>query len=270
MSKWLYEKEMEQVIGLVFQVRNEMRMGWSEEIYHQALVYLTEKSGIPTRSKPRRALIHRGVEIHTFEPDLIIWDKIILELKILFDYRSRKFPTIKQAQLIHYLNFYEMKLGALLNFAHPRVGIMRMIYEEPDLEINVDYVRMLPYVAESEKQILREAQRHIKRLARQYGLGYPERLYRKLIAVELGYQNIPCISDLNIPVTFEDHRIGTQSTPYLLIADRFLLHVRSSLEGISTHDFIKTRTYLKAMDLKVGWVVNFGRNQLQIHATTTK
>ncbi len=270
MSKWLYEKEMEQVIGLTFKVRNEMGMGWSEEIYHQALAYLTEKCGIPMRSKPRRTLIHRGVEIHTFEPDLIVWDKIILELKVLFDYRGRRFPTINQAQLIHYLKFYEMKLGVLFNFAHPQVGIMRMLYEEPDLEIKADYVRMLPHVTESEKQILREVQRHIKRLTRQYGLGYPEGLYRKLIAVELAYQNIPCVSDLNIPAAFEDYRIGTQSTRYMLIADRFLLHVRSSLEGISTRDFVKTRTYLKTLGLKVGWVVNFGRNQLQIHATAAK
>lgn len=34
MGNWLYEHEMEQIIELVFKVRNEMGAGWSEEIYH--------------------------------------------------------------------------------------------------------------------------------------------------------------------------------------------------------------------------------------------
>lgn len=270
MTKWLYQKEMEQVLGLTFKVRNEMGAGWSEEIFHQALVYLTQKNGIPTQSKPRHSLIHRGVEIHMFEPDIIIWDKIILELKVLIEYQGRKFPSSNQAQLFHYLKFHEMSLGVLMNFAHSRVGIMRMLYDPPSLEIEEDYERMLPHVQEIDKQHLREVQRHIKMLGKQYGLGYPETLYRKLIAVELGYQNIPCINDLNVAAMFENHRLGMQTIPYLLVADRFLLHVRSSLNGIPAHDFIKMRTFLEVLGLKVGWIVNFGRNKLQIQATVTK
>jgi GxxExxY protein len=160
-----------------------------------------------------------------------------------------------------------MELGVLINFAHPKVGIMRMLYNPPDFEIEEDYERMLPHVDESDKEILRALQRHIKNLGRQYGLGYPEMLYRKLIAAELAYQNISCISDLSITVNLDGHKLGEQPTPFLLIADRFLLQVRSSIKGVPTHDFIKTRTYLSALGLKVGWVVNFGQDKLQIHAT---
>lgn len=270
MSKWLYEKEMEQIIGLLFQVQNELGVGWSEEIYHQALVYLAQKHSIPTQSKLRQSFIHRGSEIHIFEPDIIVWNKIILELKVLLDFQGRKFPTINQAQLLHYLKFFEIEVGALINFAHPKVGIMRMLYNPLEFEIEEDYERMLPHVDESDKEILREVQRHIKKLGKQYGLGYPETLYRKLIAAELTYQNIPCISDLNIIVKLDSYRIGKQPTPYLLIADRFLLHIRSSIKSIPSHDFIKTRTYLNALDLKVGWIVNFGQDKLQIHATAIK
>jgi len=177
---------------LLFQVQNELGVGWSEEIYHQTFVYLAQRNGIPTQSKPRLPLIHRGSEVHTFEPDIIVWNKIILELKVLLNFQGRKFPTINQAQLLHYLKFFEIELGALINFAHPKVGIMRMLYNPLEFEIEEDYERMLPHVNEKDKQILREVQRHIKNLGKQYGLGYPEILYRKLIAAELNYQNIPC------------------------------------------------------------------------------
>ena len=270
MAKWLYEKGMRQVIGLIYQVRNEMGAGWSEEIYHQALVYLLKKHSIPTRSKEQCSLVHRGVKIHTFEPDIIIWDKIVLELKVLLAFKGKKFPAINQAQLFHYLKFHQMSLGALVNFAHPDVGIQRIIYEPPPVKVEENYTYMLPYVNESDKQILRGVQRHIKLLANQYGLGYPEELYRTLVGVELAYQNIACISNIDVTARWEDHILGIQSTPYLLIADRFLLHVRASLDRIPGHDFIKTQSYLKALGLKVGWVVNFGRKALQIYTTAVE
>ena len=52
---WLFEQEMKQVIGLIFQVRNTLGAGRSEEIYHRALVKALTKAEIPTQSKPRRA-----------------------------------------------------------------------------------------------------------------------------------------------------------------------------------------------------------------------
>lgn len=269
MAKWLYEKEMEQMLGLIFKTHNELGIGWSEEMFHQALVYFTKKDGIPVKSKPRHSLFHRGIKIHTFEPDIIVWDKIILELKVLFDYRGNKFPSINHAQLFHYLKFFRMELGALINFAHPKVGIKRILYEPSDYKIDEDYERMMPYVQETDKEILRDVQHHIKNIGKEYGLGYPETLYRKLIATELTHHHIACVSELNIPVKLDNHKIGEQNTPYLLIADRFLLHIRSSIKSIPTHDYIKTKTYLRTLGLNVGWIINFGQDKLQIHATAT-
>lgn len=193
-EEWLYEKEMEKVIGLIFQVRNVLGAGRSEEIYHQALV----------------------------------------------------------------------------NFAHSKVGIRRMIFEERPVEFEEKYARMIPYINEADKAILRQVLTHIKRIARQYGLGYPESLYRKLIAAELAYQGISCTSDIRVPATYEGEKIGTQATPFILIENRFLLHVRALIEGTTTHDFLTTRTFLAELGLKIGWVVNFGRSKVYIQATAVR
>lgn len=266
MTDWLYEKEMEQIIGLIFQARNEMGAGWSEEIMHQALAYLLQKHDIPFQSKPRKTLLHRGTEIHTFEPDIIIWDKIILELKILLGFRGKQFPSVNQAQLLHYLKFFNMKLGLLVNFAHSKVGLKRMIYAPLKFKVEDDLDQMLPHLDEEEIKLLRNVYRHLKQIGEQYGLGYPETLYRRVIAVELAHIGIDCISDLNIEALFGNQRLGTQSTPYMLIENRFLLHIRSSFDTIPKHDYLKTNTYLRALDLKVGWLVNFGTLKLQIAA----
>lgn len=270
MSRWLYEQEMEQLIGLMFKVRNELGGGWSEEIYHQALAYLAQKQGIPIESKPRDVLLHRDVEVHTFEPDLIAWDKIILELKVLLDFRGREFPKINQAQLFHYLKFRKMQLGALVNFAHSKVGICRLLFNPPEWTLEEDYAPMMLYVNERDKEMLREVQKHIKAVARQYGLGYPETVYRAILTIELNHHAIPCKADIDIVATLNEHRLGMQSTSHILVADKLLLQIRTSADGIPAHDFTRTRSYLKALGLQFGWLVNFGRSNLQIFATSIK
>lgn len=267
---WLYDEEMGQAIGLIFQVRNDLGTGRSEEIYHQALVKLLRKNDIPTQSKPRLPLLHRGVEIHTFEPDIIVWNKIILELKVLQNYKRKEFPTQNQAQILQYLKAYGMKLGVLVNFAHPKVGLRRMIYEEREIRFEENYERMLPYINEEDKQLLRRVLRHIKRIGHEYGIGYPETVYRKLLAIELNHVGIKCVSDIHIPATFEGEEIGTQATPFMLVEDRFLLHVRALIDGVRAHDYLMTRTFLDELRLKVGWVINFGRDAIHIQATATK
>lgn len=268
MAKWLYEQEMRQLIGLVFQVRNELGTGWSEEIYHQALIRVAKKQDIPIRSKPRTSLVHRGVEVHTFEADLIFWDKIILELKVLWEYQGKKFPAANQAQLLHYLKFYRMSVGALINFAHPQVGIQRMIFVPRPVKFDEDYERMRLHVTEDDREILLQVRQHIKNLAMQYGFGYPETIYREMVAVELNHHGIPCTGEPDVTARLHDDILGTHKIPHLLVANRFLLYIRSSLKHIPTHDYLRTQTYLSALGLKVGWVINFGRHTLQIHATS--
>ena len=90
--------------GLIYQVRNELKGGWSEEVYHQALYTVFQENEVPVVSKPRRPFLYHGVEIHVFEPDLIVWDMIILELKAL-PYQ-KNFVGGQYAQLIHYLNIF--------------------------------------------------------------------------------------------------------------------------------------------------------------------
>ncbi|MEM7118380.1 MAG: GxxExxY protein, partial [Chloroflexota bacterium] len=108
---------------------------------------------------------------------------------------------------------------------------------------------------------------HILGLANHYGTGYPEVVYRKMVALELEHQGIKCLSDIAVPAKWQDKLIGTQATQHLLVEDRILLLVRANMTEPSVFDYLKTRTFLKALGLKIGLVINFGRNILHIHGT---
>ena len=132
-----HSEKTSELRGLIYNVRNELKGGWSEEVYHQALVHALQDSGIPVDSKPRRPFLHRGVEVHLFEPDLIVWDTIILELKAL-PYQ-KEFAGEHYGQLIHYLKFWQKDLGLLVNFGPPRVNIKRVLWDEPELDVYEQY-----------------------------------------------------------------------------------------------------------------------------------
>lgn len=263
-----YADKTQKLLGLIYRVRNELKAGWSEEIYHQALFRLCECEGIPIISKPRSVLEHRGIEVHTFEPDMIVWDLIILELKALA-YQTQ-FTGEQYAQLIHYLKYHGKDLGLLINFAPKRVQTKRIIWDEPVLDIDENYARILPLLADHDRPPLRQIRECILTIGRQYGLGYSESVYRKLLFVEAANCGINCIEEVEIPVLWQGERIAQQRTQHILMENRFLLHLRSLLDYPTEYDFTRLKTYLAGLQLPFGLVINFGRTQLQIYGVSAK
>ncbi len=248
--------------GLIFKVRNELSGGWSEEVYHQALLRLLQENNIPVVSKPRRSLWHRGVEVHLFEPDLIVWDKIILELKAL-PYQSG-FASEQYAQIIHYLKFWQKDLGLLINFAPAKVKIQRVVWDEAEFSLFESYEDILPLLSEQDKTTLRQIRQHIVTIARQYGFGYPESVYRKLVAIETAHNHLPCVTDITVVPTWRGYDLPQQLTQHLQIAEQYLINIRTLHGHPTSYDFVATKTYLNQLGFKFGLVVNFSPHKLQI------
>ena len=263
-----HSEKTQRLLGLAYQVRNELKAGWSEEVYHQALVKLCEHEAVPIVSKLRTSLVHRGVEIHRFESDFIAWDLIILELKAL-PYQTR-FTGEQYAQLIHYLKFYSKDLGLLINFAPTRVQVKRVIWDEPKCGIFERYDEIIPLLPEQDRPLLRQVRECILAIGRQYGLGYPETIYRKLIAVEAVSCGIRCGEEVEVPVLWNGEYFTYQWTQILMIEGKFLVHIRSLLPYPTEYDFTRMQSYLTCLGLSIGLVINFGKEQLQLYGVGVK
>lgn len=270
MSKLLHKDKSEKVLGVAFEVRNEMKAGWSEKQYHQAFVDNLRSHSIPTLSKPQSALIHRDAIVHIFIPDLLVWDLIILELKVLPFYSGRNFPSQNVGQTIHYLKRFGKDLGILLNFAHAKVGIKRVAYEPEPLQIVENYDRIRGTLSQRDRQLLIEVRYHIIQLANHYGIGYKEELYRKLLAVEFDYQGMDCICNVNVPVQWRGNDLGAKDTQHILVANRILILVRAVKDGVPTYDYIRTMSYLDTLGLPFGLIVNFADHMLRINTVSNK
>ncbi len=262
-----YEEKTYKLRGLIYQVRNKLKAGWSEEVYHQALLSLLTENGIPALSKPRQMFRHRGKDVHLFEADLIVWDEIILELKML-PFQTG-FSGENYAQIIQYLKFYDKTLGLLVNFAKAKVDIKRVVLDKKESSVCEDYTLIKSYLSDIDRTYLRQIRYCLLNIHEQYGLGYPESVYRKILAIDLTHHQIPCATDLNIPVEWAAGKFISQETPHILVAEQYLVHIRSMLDYPTSYDFTRTRTYLETLGLRFGFVVNFGKTELQIHGVKT-
>jgi GxxExxY protein len=101
--KLIYEELTSKLRRIIFDVHNELGVGYDEETYHQGLIRRLQKEDIPHVSKERRWLFHRDIPVRRFELDLLTFDKIILLLKCF----QHDFIQQNHVQMISELKLWE-------------------------------------------------------------------------------------------------------------------------------------------------------------------
>lgn len=114
MSELIYARECYQIVGACFEVYNDKGGGFLEPVYHDCLGLEFGLQAIPYQHEPALHLTYKGQPIkHTYSPDFICWDKIVVELKA-----AEKLTDEHVAQVLNYLNATGCHLGLLVNFGH--------------------------------------------------------------------------------------------------------------------------------------------------------
>lgn len=120
----LYKEETYSIRGAVFEVYREMGCGFLESVYQECLEKELRAQNIPFISQQELKLMYKGEELEqTYKPDLICFEKIIVELKAVKELADKH-----RAQLHNYLKATGLRLGLLVNFGHyPKATIERII-----------------------------------------------------------------------------------------------------------------------------------------------
>jgi len=123
-DKILNKDECYQIQGAVFEVYREMGCGFLEAVYQECMEKELRRRGIPFEAKRKVQVIYKGEVLEkTYEPDLICYEKIIVELKAVSE-----LAAIHKAQVINYLKATRMRLGLLVNFgSYPKAEVERLI-----------------------------------------------------------------------------------------------------------------------------------------------
>lgn len=107
----LYEELSNKVLQAYFSVLKHLTTGMLESVYENALCIELDEMEIPYERHKRLNVYYKGKVIGEFIPDIVVDNKIILELKSIPELIPANY-----AQLINYLTITQFKVGYLLNF----------------------------------------------------------------------------------------------------------------------------------------------------------
>ncbi|MBU0485734.1 MAG: GxxExxY protein [Proteobacteria bacterium] len=111
-----------QVNGAIFEVNKELGSGFLEKVYENALLIELKERGLQCEPQTPIKVKYKGKEVGDYFADILVEDKIILELKSV-----SKLEKIHEAQILNYLKATRYKVGLLVNFTHPKAVIKRFI-----------------------------------------------------------------------------------------------------------------------------------------------
>jgi len=122
MGEIVYKQESYLITGAIFEVYKELGSGFLEAVYQDCLSREFSRQKIPFTAQPELTIWYKDEPIaHTYKPDFICFEKIIIELKAVTE-----LSPIHRAQLVNYLKITRLNLGLLVNFcSHPKVQIER-------------------------------------------------------------------------------------------------------------------------------------------------
>lgn len=113
----------EKVIGIFYDVYNELGYGFLETVYEESLVIALRQAGIAVARQVPLPVWFRGHKVGEFKADLLVANSVLLELK-----SARSLEPAHEAQLLHYLKSTEVEIGFLRNFG-VRPQFRRLLFD---------------------------------------------------------------------------------------------------------------------------------------------
>jgi len=117
----LHEGLTSQILEACFEVVNELGSGFLESVYERSLMIALSHKNISSVAQVPMKVKFRGAIVGDFYADLLIEEKVIVELKAVGRILSEH-----KAQVINYLNATGIEVGLLVNFGNPRLEYYRL------------------------------------------------------------------------------------------------------------------------------------------------
>jgi len=123
------------ILRSFYEAYNELGDGFLESVYENALYIVLTGYGLCVEKQKDISVFFRGKVIGYFKADLIVNEKVIVELKAV-----RALAPAHEAQLINYLKATNIEVGLLLNFGR-KPEFKRFVYDNKRKNISDDQRR---------------------------------------------------------------------------------------------------------------------------------
>ena len=129
--RYKYSDLTEQIIGVFYDVYNELGFGFLESVYEHAMAVCFRERGLSFKQQVAVPVWFHDQKIGAYDADLLVCDTVLIELKA-----CKALDPSHEAQLLHYLRSTDIEVGLLLNFG-PRPQVRRFAFENERKKISV-------------------------------------------------------------------------------------------------------------------------------------
>lgn len=121
-NKLLLKEEVFQIVGAAMEVLNEIGHGLHEKPYENALVVEFGLRQIPLQQQLRFDVYYKGVKVSEFIPDLIAYDAVVVDVKVI-----DRITDHERGQMLNYLRITGRRVGVILNFKNTKLEWERIV-----------------------------------------------------------------------------------------------------------------------------------------------
>lgn len=110
------------VIGCAMKIHRHLGQGFPEIIYKRCLIIELKKLDINYLCEEERVIYYEGESVGKRRLDLLIENKVLIELKA-----SVEIDKANCNQIINYLKIFDIEVGLTLNFGAPSLQFKRFV-----------------------------------------------------------------------------------------------------------------------------------------------
>jgi GxxExxY protein len=267
MGKLLHEELSYQIRGILFRVYNTLGPGFREETYKQAAKRDLLKTDLPIEVEKDIPIPYEDdPAIDVYRLDILVDKKILLELKALAEIHERFV-----AQTLSELLASKIELAMLVNFGSDPLEIRRLLNvhlnpakkenrhkdtpRQPDLN-DLAKQRIV------HKDLCYALYGYFYKIYNILGPGYRETTYEKAFIKELSKGGFKSETDKEIPIVYDNTVIDTHKIK-LIVDDKIIVYVKAYAD-LDPHWKARLKSELRASNLELGLIVNFGSHPLVI------
>jgi GxxExxY protein len=122
-SNYKHSELTETIIGVFYEVYNELGFGFLESVYRNSLRLALSEKGLSVEQEVAVSVFFRGHNVADFRADLVVNGTILVELKT-----AEQIVAAYESQVLNYLRSRALELGLILNFG-PKPQVRRLLLD---------------------------------------------------------------------------------------------------------------------------------------------
>jgi GxxExxY protein len=240
------------VRGVLMDVHNKLKPLLPERFYENALAIGLETRGISYETQKAFEVFYRQVRVGLYIVDVWIeGGKVILELKV-----APCITPLHKAQAISYLKVTDADLALVANFGAASLEVERLPNFIRDRQSSFHWQPLDNAEGLLYPELTNQVFRSLHRVHSFLGPGFLSQVYRRAMMVELERCDIGYRYIKQLPVTYEGHILGYHDTRLILVDDRLVV-AAFALSSLSDPLREQFKTYLRHLEMKLGFLANF-------------